>query len=403
LNEATGETVWSYTTGGRVDSPPTSYQGYVLFGSADGFVYCLRASDGQLAWRFQAAPTDRRIVCYEQLESLWPVHGSILVRDGIAHFVAGRSIFVDDGMRYCRLDALTGKLLSESVLNNKNPKTGNDVHELVKWLNMAVGRSDILSSQNDRIYMRSQAFDLEGNRLAMGPKADGPQEGKSQIGDDPHLFCPTGFLDDSWFHRTYWVYGQTWGSGWSGYFINGKYAPSGKMMTFDDESVYVFGRQPQYYKWTTPMEFRLFAAKKQWEDSPKSAATANTKKVKNKYRDNSPGAVANPVNYRWITEIPILVRGMAQAQDTLFVAGPRDVLDESELKKSLDGLPDTIYQQEAALNGDGGAILWAVSTKDGSKLAEYNLESPPVFDGMSAAGGRLYLSTADGTVHCYGP
>jgi len=98
-----------------------------------------------------------------------------------------------------------------------------------------------------------------------------------------------------------------------------------------------------------------------------------------------------------------LVRGMAQAADTLFVAGPRDVLDESELKKSLDGLPDTIYQQEAALNGDGGAVLWAVSTEDGSKLAEYNLDSPPVFDGMSAAGGRLYLSTADGTVHCYGP
>ncbi|HID20800.1 MAG TPA: hypothetical protein EYP14_00150, partial [Planctomycetaceae bacterium] len=56
LDAATGRTLWAYTTGGRVDSPPTYYRGYVLFSSADGFVYALRASDGALAWRFRAAP-----------------------------------------------------------------------------------------------------------------------------------------------------------------------------------------------------------------------------------------------------------------------------------------------------------------------------------------------------------
>ena len=30
----------------------------VLFGSADGCVYCLRASDGAIVWRFRAAPRD---------------------------------------------------------------------------------------------------------------------------------------------------------------------------------------------------------------------------------------------------------------------------------------------------------------------------------------------------------
>jgi hypothetical protein len=46
--------------------------------------------------------------------------------------------------------------------------------------------------------------------------------------------------------------------------------------------------------------------------------------------------------------------------------------------------------------------LWAVSAGDGERLTEYQLESPPVFDGMVAANGRLYLATMDGKVVCFG-
>ncbi len=52
----TGEPLWRYTAGGRIDSPPTVHRGRVLFGSADGRVYCLRLADGGLIWRFMAAP-----------------------------------------------------------------------------------------------------------------------------------------------------------------------------------------------------------------------------------------------------------------------------------------------------------------------------------------------------------
>ena len=43
-----------------------------------------------------------------------------------------------------------------------------------------------------------------------------------------------------------------------------------------------------------------------------------------------------------------------------------------------------------------------VSAADGRKLAEHRLDSPPVFDGMVAAGARLYVSTLDGNVVCFG-
>jgi outer membrane protein assembly factor BamB len=399
LSAETGASLWHYDTGGRIDSPPTYCEGRLLFGSADGYVYCLRAADGALAWRFLAAPTDRRILAYEQMESLWPVHGSVLVRDGIAHFVAGRSIFVDGGMRLYRLDAATGELISQTKLDERNPETGDNAQELVKWLNMPVGRSDILSCDDRRIYMRSQSFDLQGKRLKMGPELEGPQEGSRQRGEGTHLFCPTGFLDDTWFHRTYWLYGKTWGSGWNGYYIAGKHAPAGKIMSVGDDKVYVFGRQPQYYRWTTPLEYRLFSANKEWKTAPagskpKPQPAAN----KRKRRNAGPVPVGNAENYRWSGEVPVLVRAMVLAGETLFIAGPRDVLAE---EGTATGKEKQILEQEAALMGEAGAVLRAISAQDGETLQEYNLDSPPVFDGIAAAGGRLYLAAMDGGVSCW--
>ena len=82
LDAATGQWLWRYTTDARVDSPPTIYQGRVLFGSTDGHVYCLRAADGALLWRFRAAPGVTQIGFRYHLESAWPSHGSALVRYG---------------------------------------------------------------------------------------------------------------------------------------------------------------------------------------------------------------------------------------------------------------------------------------------------------------------------------
>ncbi len=53
------------------------------------------------------------------------------------------------------------------------------------------------------------------------------------------------------------------------------------------------------------------------------------------------------------------------------------------------------------MRGKEGALLWAVSAKNGKKLSEYKLDSLPAWDGMIASGGRLYLATATGEIACY--
>ena len=263
LDMNTGKTLWQFSAGGRIDSPPTLFRGTAIFGSADGWVYCLRASDGQLVWRFRAAPEERRLMAFSQPESVWPVHGSVLVQNGVVHGVAGRSMFLDGGMRLLRLDAATGEKLSETVLDDRDPVSGEDLQSNVQVLNMPVALPDVLSSDGRYLYMRSQRFDLTGKREAATPRPTDPtQLSKLQAGEDRHLFCPAGFLDGAWFHRSYWLYGRRYSSGCNWWHRAGHVTPAGRLLSFTDSTVYGYGRKPEYYQWTVPLDYHLFACER---------------------------------------------------------------------------------------------------------------------------------------------
>ncbi|MBI1371318.1 MAG: PQQ-binding-like beta-propeller repeat protein [Phycisphaera sp.] len=269
LDADTGKPIWAFTAGGRVDSPPTVYKGTLLFGSADGWVYCVRASDGVLAWRFRAAPKDLRIMAMEQVESIWPVHGSILIKDDAAYFVAGRSVFLDGGITMFKLDPTDGEILSRQQMDDKDPATGKNLQTLTQTLQGPAGLADVLSCDGNFIYMRSQKFDFEGKREGIGPVSGDPaKQGADQRGEGVHLYAPMGYLDDSYFHRAYWIYGKNFAGGHSGYFQAGKNAPAGRILVNDGTNIYGYGRKPEYLKWTTVLEHQLFAAPK---DQPEIA------------------------------------------------------------------------------------------------------------------------------------
>jgi len=88
----------------------------------------------------------------------------------------------------------------------------------------------------------------------------------------------------------------------------------------------------------------------------------------------------------WTHWLPVRIRAMVKAGDTLFVAGAPDIFD-----------PKDPY---AAFEARKGAQVVAVSAQDGKKLSETTLEYPPVFDGMIAAGSRLFASLRDGSLVC---
>jgi hypothetical protein len=78
---------------------------------------------------------------------------------------------------------------------------------------------------------------------------------------------------------------------------------------------------------------------------------------------------------------------MVLGKETICIAGP----PAGEVEDLAD-----------ALAGKRGGLLQVVARSDGKTLGELKLPSVPVFDGMAAAGGRLYLSCTDGKLRCLG-
>jgi outer membrane protein assembly factor BamB len=338
MDADSGRSIWDFTAGARVDSPPTLYADQAIFGCRDGYVYSLRTSDGALAWRLRAARAERRITASGQLESASPIHGSVLVQDSVAYFTVGRSSYLDGGIDLYRLDAQAGKVLSRTRIYSPDPETGKQPEQYGPAY-MPGALSDILSSDDQYVYLRDMVLD---------------KRGESQPNGNPHLFTLTGFLDDSWPHRSYWIFGTkcSISTGCSG---RQKNLISGRLLVFDKPMIYGYGRAKIH--WSNQFQdgaYRLFALN---SDDGKE---------------------------QWTKKIAIQVRAMVLADKVLFVAGPRG--------DAGDGAKER--------NKDSGALLIAFSASDGTGLAQYRLDSSPVFDGMAAANGRLYLSMENGQLLC---
>jgi len=390
LDALTGERLWDYIAGGRIDSPPTVYRGLVLFGCTDGWVYCLRAEDGELVWRFRAAPEERRIVAYDRLESTHPVHGSVLVRDGIVYLAAGRSSFLDGGIYLYGLDIATGRKVFEKRIDNRDPRTGMEPQDIIRGFNMQGALPDILSSDGKNIFMRHLQFDEKGNPV------------ETTV---PHLFSPTGFLDDSWWHRSYWLYGSKIAAGWSGWWVEGNRRPAGRLLVCCESRIYGFGRLNQYLRSGSHIglggvRYLLFAC----EREPKVLTKQVTLPVppRKRFKRKRPTRlIKHRIEVIWSEPVPLLVRAMTLAGDALFIAGVPDVTGARvEVARGKISAEALLNDALAAIEGKKGGLLWAVSPADGKRLADFELDSPPIFDGMIAARGKLYITTLDGSVLC---
>jgi hypothetical protein len=94
---------------------------------------------------------------------------------------------------------------------------------------------------------------------------------------------------------------------------------------------------------------------------------------------------------------------MVLAAKTLFVAGPSNILSEENFFFTVNDseVQKKLAEQQALLEGKNGALLWVVSATDGKKLAEYRLQSLPVWNGIIVTRGKLYLATIDGQLIGY--
>jgi outer membrane protein assembly factor BamB len=348
LDVAGGELLWKYTAGGRIDSPPTYYKGLLLFGSRDGWIHCLRASDGELSWRFRDLP-DKLICAFNQLESAWPVHGSVLVENDTAYFCAGRSSYLDGGLFIYGLNPITGDVRYQRQFYGPYAENGfpafveeGDRSETEVILGTT---SDVMSCEDDILYIRHQAFNLD----------------LTDAVPERHLIASAGMLEARRQHREYKLvqedfnHRKTWTSEKTPY-------PTGDIIVSDGTDYYsVFGVPVNRGESFNPRGGYLLSGKTKLEEGWSS---------------------------KWETSIPMTGQAMALTDKVVYIVGAPLVFDR--------------YNPAATYEGRLGATLRAVSTVDGSTIAEYSLDKLPAWDGMIAAYGKLFIVNQDGSIDCWG-
>jgi len=346
LDADDGKDLWEYTAGARVDSPPTLYGGLAIFGSADGRVHCLRAADGALVWRFDAAPRHRLVTAFGQLESPWPVPGSVLVHDGKCWLSAGRSSYLDGGIHLYALDPVTGKVLHHQTIYSPDPETGKMPPE-TSANSMSGLLNDIPATDGANVFIRQM------NVLSPDGRAG------------QHLYTTGGYLDPTWFNRTFWQVGR---ARTSGLMVLGEDVAYGMEVYASRSRETVFRPGANVYRLTCiPLK------------APPGGSSDRQATTKRRQQGPKP---------LWEQRLGIRVTAMVRAADTIFVAGSPDVVDPKD--------------PHGAWEGRKGGILAAFAAGDGNKIVEYKLPAPPVWDGMAAAGGQLFISTLDGYIICMG-
>ena len=96
-----------------------------------------------------------------------------------------------------------------------------------------------------------------------------------------------------------------------------------------------------------------------------------------------------PDQSAWRVRLTIRPVAMVLAGDQLLLAGPPDLADPEE--------------NLAAIEGRRQAELLVLRTDNGATVSRCTLESPPIYEGLAAVGGKLYLCTMQDRVVCLGP
>lgn len=214
--------------------------------------------------------------------------------------------------------------------------------------------------------------------------------------------------------------------------------PGGRMLTFDERSVYGYqdltlnekspaifcvAKNPEFIDLATKIEPSNRKAKAKakrqkidldreqierkyvWKNSvPQNPKEMNLTSSRNGLGD----AILRIVKYEynWQKDVPLYPQAMVLTDKTFFIAGPAR-FNEQETGQYLTTNRTDSFQLNPLLKdaldkfeGRKGGILLATDKTTGKIMAELKLPSSPVFDGMIAASGRLFLSLKDGTTLC---
>ncbi len=109
LDAPTGAQRWSFFTGGPVRFAPTVWKDRLFVVSDDGYLYCLKLSDGKLIDRWRGGPRDDRVLGNTQMISKWPARGGAVIHKGLLYWAVG--IWQSEGVFIHAMNPDTGEIV----------------------------------------------------------------------------------------------------------------------------------------------------------------------------------------------------------------------------------------------------------------------------------------------------
>lgn len=370
FDPATGAEKWRADVDGRVDSAPTIHKGLVLFGTHNGWLYALNRDSGQLVWRFHAAPRRERIVVDGQLESPWPLFGTVNVDDKGIYAMAGRHTDSDGGLFWYQL-SLSGEVI-------KQGRVGEDALKATTTGGNNPGRGRITGSNTPAV-MTGDRYLMAGVHLARSEKGLEPWFGlfpegrswehefwqlrhgmRSLVPGNQGLLARVDFL--------------------GGYKLAAYVGTQGRMYAYNGDDFVMIGGSPR-------MQHRGGDSDSELRRVKRAANFATTTQP----NPREPGKllyITQGAEEVWNFGEP-LARGngataLAVASDTVLLG--MEVTNRDR------------HKERAAM----AYRLQLINFADGTVRQDLALPAPPIVGGIAVAAGRVYVTTNDGSLTCFG-
>jgi hypothetical protein len=305
-------------------------------------------------WKFLAARSDNRICIQSQIESAWPVFGSIMPDTGGIVFAAGRQSAVGGGIRFYKLNPMSGEIIWQtSIWSDPDSLLKLEDQDLIRKRTRNQRVNDLLVHNGKNVclwitplkseYAPNEKVDIEHSVVsARAMKFSIPSKEELRETSDAT-----------------WIWSAT-----SAGFLSRRIESVGRHDTrgvnyaqINAVKICLAGNQ-------------LYALE---------ATGGKSKELRGglmRVTLNDDGTV--PDKPDWSGKGP--GNGVNRA---MIVAGDRIYISEHRHREKT-------------------STLHVHSTKDGSPIAKISLPSRPIRDGLAAAYGKLYVACEDGSVICLG-
>ena len=379
LDAATGEIRWDFFAEGPIRFAPTVYNGRVYFGSDDGCVYCVDAEEGGLVWKYRAGPSDEKVIGNGRMISLWPVRTGVVVDDGIVYFGAG--VFPYEGIYICALGAADGSVIW------KNDSIGERGHELdysgISPHGYPLVSEDILYIPSGR--SMPAAFDKKSGRFLFYATCGGKTGGTWALLEGEQLIAGVDTAYGISGSPAKIAYDARTGSrkgdafGWF----------NGIDMVVTGEFAFNVTREGIYAVERARHSKGIKKAEELRQERSKLAKDLSSLQEKLK----EPNEKGSEETGREIEEITSRISEM--------VALEEERLKESSYKWHYErkGLVSVIMAGDYLIAGGDGEVV-CVDVRNGEELWRGQISGKGV--GLSAANGRLIVSTDRGYIYCFG-